>query len=290
MSVKYMNSSSKALSKVLNYFSTAICNNGVSHAYLLSGGSAHLRREAAFQIAALLNCTAVEEGRACGNCEACKKVEGGTHPDLYTIEPEGASIKISQVRKLQKDLGYKKYEGKYKVIIIEEAAKMTTEAANCLLKILEEPLGFTVFLLLAEQKQNMLPTILSRCQHMYLGLHDEFVPIEDFDQYISKLLSKDKLQAIELAEEVQKNDDNFLQSFLSNLLRWYRDRMVWEEIRSEKLLFNSTWLSSLKKCEITAEGCIAAIEKITAAQKNLESNANKLLTLESLFLELTALR
>jgi len=135
----------------------------VAHAYLFTGprgmGKATLARE----LAKALNCTR-ERGDACDRCASCRRITGGNHPDLLRIQPDGAAVKIEQVRALQKELWLRPVEGAYRVGVVEEADKMTAEAANSFLKTLEEPPPHAVLILLAEQPYALLPTVTSRCQ------------------------------------------------------------------------------------------------------------------------------
>lgn len=137
----------------------------VSHAYLFSGPGGGARRKAADAFAQALLCErGAELGDACGECLSCRKVEHGNHPDLQAIGPDGASIKIEQIRELQKMFSYRSGTSGRKVYIIDEADKMTVQASNSLLKFLEEPPAPAVAILLAENAQSLLPTIRSRTQ------------------------------------------------------------------------------------------------------------------------------
>jgi DNA polymerase-3 subunit delta' len=101
---------------------------------------------------------------ACGECLACRKVLHGNHPDLHVISPDGATVKIEQIRTLQRELSYRSVGAGYKVYIIEGAETMTVQAGNSLLKFLEEPPSPVVAILLTPSAQSVLPTILSRAQ------------------------------------------------------------------------------------------------------------------------------
>jgi DNA polymerase-3 subunit delta' len=101
---------------------------------------------------------------ACGECLECRKVLHGNHPDLHLVVPDGATVKIEQIRELQKELSYRSAGAGRKVYIIEGAETMTTPAANSLLKFLEEPSSPVVAILIAPSAQAVLPTILSRSQ------------------------------------------------------------------------------------------------------------------------------
>ncbi len=137
----------------------------ISHAYLFSGPGGGARRKAADAFAKALLCErGTELGDACGECLSCRKVEHGNHPDLQAIGPDGASIKIEQIRELQKMFSYRSGSSGRKVYIIDEADKMTVQASNSLLKFLEEPPAPAVAILLSENAQTLLPTIRSRVQ------------------------------------------------------------------------------------------------------------------------------
>ncbi|MGD8520597.1 MAG: DNA polymerase III subunit delta', partial [Desulfobacterales bacterium] len=103
---------------------------------------------------------------ACGTCKACRKIESGNHPDIIHIKPAGPIIKIAQVRALIHALAMKPYEASTRVVIIRDAQTMNPAAGNALLKILEEPPERTILILIATQTMDLLPTIVSRCQHI----------------------------------------------------------------------------------------------------------------------------
>ena len=104
------------------------------------------------------------EQAACGQCPGCRKFIKGIHPDVETLAPQGKSIKIEQVRALEGKLRFVPLEAPRRLILIPEAEALTREAANALLKSLEEPPSYTLFVLLAGSPDALLPTIVSRCQ------------------------------------------------------------------------------------------------------------------------------
>jgi len=110
------------------------------------------------------NCTGVAADKPCGSCSSCIRTKSGNHPNIEIVRPTGLSIKIKQIRQIISDTAKKPFESGYKVIIIENAEKMTHDAQDAFLKTLEEPPENTVFLLLAENQNLLLPTIVSRCQ------------------------------------------------------------------------------------------------------------------------------
>jgi len=103
----------------------------------------------------------------CGDCSACRKIRSGNHPDLLCIAPSGPIVRVAQIRALCEALSLKPYEARRRFVILSEAQALNPEAGNALLKLLEEPPGRTVFILLAAQASDLLPTIASRCQQVH---------------------------------------------------------------------------------------------------------------------------
>jgi len=136
-----------------------------AHAYLLHGPAGIGKRQLAELLRARLLCQSPQAGFACGQCKGCLLLAAGTHPDTFTLEPEEAdkAIKVDQVRELVDFVVQTAQLGGRKVILLEPAEAMNINAANALLKSLEEPSGDTVLLLISHQPSRLLPTIKSRC-------------------------------------------------------------------------------------------------------------------------------
>ncbi len=154
--------------KAVEKFKRAASSGRVSHAYLLAGPPAVGKETLAMAFARALLCHRPLEGDSCGVCTGCRQTNEGVHPDLAITGPSGATIKIEQVRLLQRETNFGPRAGNWAVNIIPDADTMTPEAANCLLKTLEEPVSGTVFLLITAKPQMLLPTVVSRCQQIYL--------------------------------------------------------------------------------------------------------------------------
>lgn len=107
------------------------------------------------------------EHRPCGQCRSCRKVVSGNHPDIRILDDD-ESLKIDQVRELQRELSLSPLEGEYRVALLCNFERATTSAANALLKTLEEPPGSVVVILTAVDPGGLLPTIVSRCQILTL--------------------------------------------------------------------------------------------------------------------------
>ncbi|NPV53586.1 MAG: DNA polymerase III subunit delta' [Firmicutes bacterium] len=174
--------------ETLRLLQRALETGRIAHAYLFAGPSGVGKKTLALCFARALNCLRTdmdctdkdnESGpddkpgkpgnRAgffapCGTCPSCRKIANGNHPDVKVISPDGASVRIDQIREIKREMSYRPYEGRYRVWIIEDCDKMTEQAANSILKVLEEPQERTVFILLASNVLSILPTIVSRCQ------------------------------------------------------------------------------------------------------------------------------
>src|SRR5690606_35383504 len=145
----------------------ALIKNRIAHAYLFEGMKGTGKREIGLMFAKALFCeNIIEDHKPCNDCIQCKRIKNGNHPDIHIIEPDGASIKKEQIYNLQQEFAKKSVESGRKFYMIIAADKMTTSAANSLLKFLEEPNSETTAVLITEQIQKILPTIYSRCQHI----------------------------------------------------------------------------------------------------------------------------
>jgi DNA polymerase-3 subunit delta' len=137
----------------------------IPQALLFTGAEGVGKRTAALAFAMALNCGSGGE-RPCGSCTGCRKIAAGRHPDVHQLAPAGAMIRIEPVREFCRVLALRPYEAPMRVGVIAEAHALNPAAANALLKTLEEPPGETVLILTARQPEELLPTIVSRCQHL----------------------------------------------------------------------------------------------------------------------------
>jgi DNA polymerase-3 subunit delta' len=150
--------------RAVHLLKQAITREKMPHAYLFVGVPGVGRTTTALALAQALNCEAPETGEGCGRCKPCRQLLGGNFPDVELVEPDGRSIKIEQVRELERRFAYKPVAGRYRVTVVRPAEAMTEEASNAFLKTLEEPPAGNILILNATEPSDLLPTIVSRCQ------------------------------------------------------------------------------------------------------------------------------
>ncbi len=149
---------------VVKMLANSIEKGRVAHAYLFEGQRGTGKKEVSLLFAKSLFCMNRLGYKPCNECRNCRRIDSGNHPDVHFIEPDGQSIKKGQIEALQEEFSKTGVESNQKLYIIEHADKMTANAANSLLKFLEEPRPGTTAILLTEQYHRMLTTIISRCQ------------------------------------------------------------------------------------------------------------------------------
>ena len=143
----------------------------MTHAWIFTGPPGSGRSSAAVAFAAALVCP---QG-GCGTCQECRSAQTSGHPDVEIIRTEGLSIKIDEVRELLTRVAWAPSMGGWRVVVMEDADRLTESAANALLKAIEEPGNRTVWLLCAPTLHDVLPTIRSRCRHLQLVIVRCFV-------------------------------------------------------------------------------------------------------------------
>ncbi len=229
-------------SKILT---NSVKKNRIAHAYLIQG----LRGTGKLEIATLLTqtifCPNKQGVEPCGVCQVCKRVESKNHPDVHWIEKDGQSIKNEQIDYLRKEFSYSSLESTRKIYIIDDAQTLTNQAANRLLKFLEEPLIETTAILLTDNVQAIIPTIRSRCQLIDLKPLDTEVLQEkmmeaNLSKQQSRLMSAITYnidEAIELSEnETYQEIINISVGMIETIINDYDKRYIY---------LHQNWLSKI---------------------------------------------
>ncbi|WP_137817841.1 DNA polymerase III subunit delta' [Pseudomonas sp. 2FG] len=172
-----------------------------AHAYLLHGPLGIGKRALAERLMARLLCRSPVGLDACGQCKACLLLAAGTHPDNFILEPEEAdkAIKVDQVRELVSFVVQTAQLGGRKVVLVEPAEAMNLNAANALLKSLEEPSGDTVLLLVSHQPSRLLPTVKSRCVQQACPLPSEADSLVWLAQALPESSAEERRELLSLA-------------------------------------------------------------------------------------------
>jgi DNA polymerase-3 subunit delta' len=159
---------------------------------IFAGPSGVGKRLASVSVAQAMNCASPQasgEVPGCGTCPACKRIARGVHPDVNILEPgDSGAIKIDQVRDVIDRAAYRPFEGRHRVVIIDQADALVAQAQNALLKTLEEPPAASSFLLVTSVPDLLLPTVLSRCPRL------TFRPL-DVDDVATVLMRRGRSEA-----------------------------------------------------------------------------------------------
>lgn len=297
---------------IINYFQNAIRIQKFSHAYILNGEDGMGKNLLASIFAAALQCEA-HDVNPCGVCKSCLQAVSGNHPDIKHITHEKASISVDDIRnQLNNDVQIKPYSSKYKVYIIDEAEKLTEQAQNALLKTIEGPPEYAIILLLTNNSNLFLETIVSRCVNLNLKAVPkesikkylmEQVKVPDYQAELSATFSNGNLgKAIQLSnseefsfmkEEVvrlMKSVDDYelsqimetikkiaenksvIHSYLDLILIWYRDVLMFKATMDANLIFYKDEVQDIKK-----QGSNKSFEALDHIIKALEDTKKRLL-------------
>ena len=173
----------------LSILEKALDTGRVHHAYLFTGLEGVGKFRTAHTFASIVNCLERTEGAfedACGQCSSCRRTAERQHPDVLFIEPVKDRIKIAQIREVQQASTKAPYEARFRFVLIDDAHTMTEQAANALLKTLEEPSARMRLILVTDQPHGLLDTIISRCQILRFGALDESRVIELLEQGLAE--------------------------------------------------------------------------------------------------------
>ena len=207
-----------------DFFKRIMQKGTLGHAYLLEGPAGSGKKKFSVWLAQAIFCINKDENQnPCLECYQCQRINDRQHPDIIEIKVDGAAIKVDQIRDLIMRLSKTSMEDDGQLVIIDEADKMTTGAANALLKLLEEPEEKTILLLLTTAKNRILPTIISRCQEI------KFKPLsqqECYSQLLEKKIPDHSARILSyITQDIQEAqnfyEDTDFQSILSKVVSYY---------------------------------------------------------------------
>lgn len=270
--------------KIKEILKTSIEQQKVSHSYLFIGIDGIGKKIMAKSFAKKVLC--LNNDKCNNKCKSCIEFETENHPDFEIIEPDGNSIKIEQIRNLQKRIQEKPIISSKKIYIINDANKMTKEAQNALLKTLEEPPEFAIIILIGNNESSFLETIKSRC----IILHFEKISNENIKKYIEKTydlknINTDILQmfqgsigkAIYLKDKIEEYEQ------IGNIIKNIGQKDLIDIINMSKIIYDSkeeiisvleyinVILLQLSKKDFKYTKCIKIVEN---TKERLKSNSN----------------
>ncbi len=171
--------------KEKNILLNALKKDRLATTYLFCGESGTGKRTFALEFAKLLNCEyPTAESDSCDRCVSCKKISSNNHPDLFVVTPESNVIKIEAIREVQEFLSLAPYEGRKKIVIVDDAHLMNQSASNAFLKTLEEPAANSLIILISNLPELLLETIRSRCFRLNFSLLNEAETIQVLKRYL----------------------------------------------------------------------------------------------------------
>ncbi|MBE5958817.1 MAG: DNA polymerase III subunit delta' [Lachnospiraceae bacterium] len=261
---------------IIEHFKNAIRMDRVSHAYIINGEDNSGKEELANWISMALQCEK-GDGEPCLECRSCKQALGDNHPDIKWVSHEKTVISVDDIREqINSDVEIKPYSGKRKVYIVPDAEKMREPAQNTLLKTLEEPPAYAVILLLTNNSNSFLQTIMSRCLQMNIRpVRDEIIKeylknelsISDYEAGIATAFSGGnpgkaaKLATSEEFSEMKNDVSNTISSIVSGTMEditaaikkageykedimeyldlfqtWFRDMLIYKSCGDDNLI------------------------------------------------------
>jgi len=302
-----------------------IHNHRIAQAYLFAGPNGIGKKMMALAFTQAILCP-VSTG--CGKCPTCLKVDHGNHPDVHLFAADGATIKIEKVRALQREISLRPLEAKYKICIINDAEQFTPNAANALLKTLEEPQAGTVLILLTSHTEKLLTTIRSRCQILpfsrllktqmatilkqKLELSDTEANIlaalsegsfkkalgsnrelflkkrTELIQSLSALRAGSTIPIFAFATELEAEKES-INDILDIFQTFYRDVLLLKQ-QGNKQLVNIDMLETLQQQNnsTTTTSLLTKLKALDSARQHLQRNVNTSLALEVMLMRITS--
>lgn len=261
----------KGQEHIVKTLKNQIKGDRIGHAYLFTGTRGTGKTTVAKILARAVNCEAPVDGSPCGECASCKNILSGA--GMNVIEMDAASNNgVDDVRDIVEDISYSPAQGKYKVYIIDEVHMLSTSAFNALLKTLEEPPSYVIFILATTEVHKIPITILSRCQRYDFRR----ISIETITGRLQELMEKEHLQVQERAlRYIAKTADGSMRDALSLLERciafYYGEELTYDKALEVLGAVDTGVFSRMLRAVIAQDvaGCIALLEEMIIQGREL---------------------
>ena len=279
-----------------------IKNNKYSHAYLFEANGNPDAFSLVMGFSKMLLCPYnYSNNDKCVNCTICERIDKNIYSDLKIIEPDGMWIKKEQLDELQKEFSTKSVESNKKVYIINGAEKLNPQAANSMLKFLEEPEEGIIAILITNNVYQLLSTIVSRCQIISLAksttkninidlskeeLEEKLDSINNFVKYLEKEKLDTIIMSNKLWHDIYKERKDYILGY-ELMLIYYKDILNYKLNRKLELFDNYIEDIKMISDNNTFNNIIFKINKIIELKEYIKVNANQNLLLDKLIIELT---
>lgn len=276
-------------------------SNNVLHSYLFFGTEGIGKKVFAKEFSKMILCNSEDE-KPCNKCKSCIEFDSNNNPDFFVIEPDGSSIKIEQIRQMQKSILEKPIESNKKVYIINDAETMTKEAQNCMLKTLEEPQDFIVIILIASNENNILPTVKSRCTKIFFRNLDDADIIKyvneknsgiDINKDILKLCNGSILKAefvIQKIDILDKIKDFVMNIDRQNELVFFQNNQLFYDNKDDIILLleyvNILLFEKIKGNLGNINGFINSMKIVESTKLKLINSNNYDMTIDNMLLKM----
>lgn len=276
-------------------------SNNVLHSYLFFGTEGIGKKVFAKEFSKMILCNSEDE-KPCNKCKSCIEFDSNNNPDFFVIEPDGSSIKIEQIRQMQKSILEKPIESNKKVYIINDAETMTKEAQNCMLKTLEEPQDFIVIILIASNENNILPTVKSRCTKIFFRNLDDADIIKyvneknsgiDINKDILKLCNGSILKAefvIQKIDILDKIKDFVMNIDKQNELVFFQNNQLFYDNKDDIILLleyvNILLFEKIKGNLGNINGFINSMKIVESTKLKLINSNNYDMTIDNMLLKM----
>ena len=277
-----------------------ITKGNILHSYMFFGTEGIGKKLFSLEFAKMILCEN-QKNSPCEKCKSCIEFDSNNNPDFFFIEPDGNSIKIDQIRNMQKGILEKPIISSKKVYIINNAETMTKEAQNCLLKTLEEPQEYVVIILIVSDENSMLPTIKSRCTKIFFekisdenlktyikekigDVHFEESMIKLSEGSIGKCIEISKKQEIlKKIEDFINNIENMDEVQIINASSYFNENK--EDIN---LILDYIYILIFNKTKEFSNKIkyIFAMEKVKNAKEKLSKSNNFDMTIDNMLIEI----
>ncbi len=209
--------------KVVQEFQKIISSNMLSHAYLIDSASSQIRQQMAIWLAQSQFCDNLKDGAPDQTCQKCQTIALGDNPDVLEVKTDKQSVGVDDIKSFKKEVSMTATQGKRRILIIDEAEKMTNAASNNLLKTIEEPEGNLMIILLADSAKQLLPTIQSRVQIFHLSNKSNEDEIASLVNAGFKNDQAQKALKVTDIKYLANIDGDKYQSLISGIMNWLKE-------------------------------------------------------------------